>query len=485
MAYFGSARKEMRMKDPDLAQSLSLDEGLRKELVKAVLDYHAAFLATLPEGKAYHGDADAGAALASLPFRESGYEVRDILEVFHRSVTENGINPASGRHFGYVPGGGLETAAWGDFLAAVTNRYSGVHFANPGAARMENQVIAWMCRLVGYEAGSYGSLLSGGSLANLTGIIAARDRSGLRARDFERSVVYLTQETHHCVQKALRLAGMGEALLQYVPMDECFRMNTSFLVQAIRDDRNQGRIPFMIIGSAGTTNTGAIDPLEQLAMIAEKEEIWFHVDAAYGGFFLLNQHLGPRFRGLERADSIVMDPHKSLFMPYGTGVILVRRREDLLASNHYTAAYLRDSLPEGDELSAADYSPELTRHFRGMRIWFSLTLLGQAPFRQSLAEKIALSAYFQQEIAKRGFATGPEPELSISLFRWIPGVGDANEANNRLLAAVHADGRIFISSTTLNGLVWLRMAILVFRARQADVDFALRVLEDLRDGLEG
>ena len=467
----------------DFSDLLSLPPGDRSQLIKKVTDYYIKFLDGLPEGKAYLGDEDAGKALASMPFQENPYPIDQIFDVFHQSVTENGINPCSGKHFGYVPGGGIETAAWGDFLGALTNRYSGINFANPGAVRMENQVISWMCNLVGYDHRSHGSLLSGGSIANLTGIIAARDHKELKARDFERAVIYLTDETHHCVQKALRLAGMGESVIRYVPMDENFIMQPEALEAIIKEDLRLGLIPFLLIGSAGTTNTGAIDPLDKLANIASNHQIWFHVDAAYGGFFLLVEALRSKFKGIEKADSIVMDPHKSLFMPYGSGVILVRNAEHLFKSNYYTAAYLQDDMEGQDERSPADYSPELTRHFRGMRLWFSLSMLGISPFRQVLAEKIDLSHYFYREIQNAGFEVGPFPALSISLFRYVPKEGDANEANTKLLALIHADGHIFVSSTTILGVLWIRMAILVFRAHRKEVDFAIKTMEKLKNSM--
>jgi len=469
--------------EKDLTDLLTLKPDERGQLIQTVTDYYLQFLDRLPEGKAYLGDEDAGKGLASMPFKEDPYQIHQVFDVFHQSVTENGINPASGKHFGYVPGGGIETAAWGDFLGALTNRYSGVNFANPGAVRMENQVISWMCNMVGYGERSHGSLLSGGSIANLTGIIVARDYKKLKARDFDRAVIYLTAETHHCVQKALRLAGMAESMIRYVAMDEKFRMKPDALEQTIEQDLALGLIPFLLIGSAGTTNTGAIDPLERLAEIASQFNLWFHVDAAYGGFFLLVEEIKNQFRGIEKADSVVMDPHKSLFMPYGSGVILVREGEHLFKSNHYTAAYLQDVMEGQDERSPADYSPELTRHFRGMRIWFSLHILGISPFREALREKIKLSQYFYHEIQKAGFETGPFPALSILLFRYVPSTGNANEANTRLLSMIHEDGQIFVSSTTVDGILWIRMAILVFRAHQKEVDFAIKHLEMLKNEL--
>jgi glutamate/tyrosine decarboxylase-like PLP-dependent enzyme len=260
-------------------------------------------------------------------------------------------------------------------------------------------------------------------------------------------------------------------------------MRPEALEAIIEEDLRLGLIPFLLIGSAGTTNTGAIDPLNRLADIASNHQIWFHVDAAYGGFFLLVDELRSKFKGIEKADSIVMDPHKSLFMPYGSGVILVRNAEHLFKSNYYTAAYLQDDMEGQDERSPADYSPELTRHFRGMRLWFSLSMLGISPFRKVLAEKIDLSHYFYDEIQKAGFEVGPFPALSISLFRYVPKEGDANEANTKLLALIHADGQIFVSSTTILGVLWIRMAILVFRAHHKEVDFAIKTMEKLKNSM--
>jgi glutamate/tyrosine decarboxylase-like PLP-dependent enzyme len=340
-----------------------------------------------------------------------------------------------------------------------------------------------MCKLIGYKEGSHGSLLSGGSIANLSAIITARDHKELKAKNFEKAVIYLTTETHHCVQKALRLAGMGESVIRYIPMDEKFSMQPDALETTIQKDIELGLIPFLIIGSAGTTNTGAIDPLEKLADIAANHQIWYHVDAAYGGFFLLVDELKEKFRGIERADSVVIDPHKSLFMPYGSGVILVRDAAHLFKSNYYTAAYLQDSMDGQEELSPADYSPELTRHFRGIRIWFSLSVLGISPFRKALAEKIELSHYFYHEIKKAGFEVGPFPALSIMLFRFVPNQGDSNEANTNLLSLIHEDGQIFVSSTTIQGILWIRMAILVFRAHKKEVDIAIKTLEKFKNKL--
>jgi aromatic-L-amino-acid/L-tryptophan decarboxylase len=399
-----------------------------------------------------------------------------MLELLKTQVDRSGINPASGGHLGYVPGGGVFPTALGDYLAAITNRYSGIFFANPGAVRIENQLIRWMCRMIGYPEGSLGNLASGGSIANLIAIVTARDAKGIKAREVERSVIYLTQQVHHCVQKAVRIAGLGEAIIRYIPMDGQYRMDAASLRQQIERDIAGDLKPFLVVASAGTTDTGAIDPLDEVASIAEQFDLWYHIDAAYGGFFMLVDELKERFRGIERSDSLAIDPHKGLFLSYGLGAVLIKDVKAQFQSHYYKANYMQDAAGEGEELSPADLSPELTKHFRGLRMWMALHLLGLQPFRAALMEKVALCRYFYEKIRKMGFETGPYPELSIMIYRYVPPKGDANEFNERLVRYVQEDGRVFISSTTIDGVYWIRLAVLSFRTHRREVDLCLEVL---------
>ncbi len=252
----------------------------------------------------------------------------------------------------------------------------------------------------------------------------------------------------------------------------------------IKEDKEKGLIPFFINATFGTTNTGAIDPINEIAEIANSHKLWFHIDAAYGGFFKLVKELETHYEGVENADSITLDPHKSLFLPFGTGAVLVKNREALLEVHHYLADYMQDTHSENEEVSPADVSPELTKHFRGMRLWLPLKLFGLRPFRAALEEKLYLARYFHEKIGKMdGFETGPEPELSIDMFRFKPEKEEANSYNKRLLQEIQNDGRIFLSSTTINGIFWIRLAVLHYRTHLEQIDLLLDIIKTKTEAL--
>ncbi len=463
-----------------ISRQLEPSPQAREQVREVVVAYAEEFLERLHAVKAYEVEKDVARELRRSPISDEPASIEELLELVRRCVDGPGLNPASPGHLAYVPGGGIYYSSLGDYLAAVTNRYAGVRFAGPGAVEMENLLLDWMAELVGYPQGSGGNLASGGSIANLIGIVAARDAHDLKARDFERAVVYLTEQAHHCVHKALRVAGMGECELRYVAMDEGYRMIPAALESAIADDRAAGRIPWLVIASAGSTDVGAIDPLDDIGRIAKDAGLWYHIDAAYGGFFALLEEYRPRLRGMELSDSIVLDPHKGLFLPYGSGAVLVKDKLALHRPHRYQAAYMQDILAaEAEEIgSPAELSPELTKHFRGLRLWLPLKLHGLAPFRACLEEKLLLARYFYEEVGRRGFEVGPEPELSVATYRWVPGSGDANAFNQALVDEIHRDGRVFISSTMLDGRFTLRMAALTFRTHKDTVDLLLDVLEE-------
>lgn len=415
------------------------------------------------------------------PFQEEAENMDALLSLIRKKVNRQGINPASGKHLGYVPGGGLFPAALGDYIAAVTNRYSGIYFANPGAVQMENYCIRWMCELAGYPSSALGNLASGGSVATLTAITTARSTKGIKARDIENCVIYLTEQVHHCLHKALRIAGMEEAQLQYIPMDEQFRMQANVLEKQVKADQEKGLIPFLLVGSAGTTDTGAIDPLDELADISATFDLWFHVDAAYGGFFLMLDDVRKAFKGIERSDSITIDPHKGLFLPYGLGAVLIKDVKAQYQAHYYKANYMQDALPDNEEWSPADLSPELTKHFRGLRMWLPLKLYGLKPFRAALQEKILLCQYFYEKVQEMGFEVGPFPQLSILIYRYRPEGQDINAFNEQLVKYVKNDGRVFLSSTKIEGAYWIRLAVVSFRTHLKEINLCLKIL---REGLE-
>lgn len=473
--------RELETKAKQLEPALIDRIGMSAKVIR----YGQSFLGKLPEKDAYTDTNHKGSRLLEFPIQEDPADLDNLLELLEAEVDTPGLNPASGKHLGYIPGGGLYPSALADYLAAVSNRYAGVFFSSPGAVRMENMCIRWMCDLIGYPEKSGGNLTSGGSIANLTALVAARDHAEIKAKDFGQAVIYTTRQVHHCVIKAIKFAGLADATIRTIEMDDRFRMKPGRLEEHIEKDKQDGRLPLIIFASAGTTDLGAVDPLESIAEIATKHKIWFHVDAAYGGFFLLTDYGKKVMTGIDRADSVTIDPHKGLFLPYGSGALLVKDVQKLYDSQHMTANYLQDTLSATDELSPADLSPELSKHFRGLRMWLPLKLFGVAPFRAALAEKLELARYFYREVQKiEGIEVGPEPELSVMFFRYIPDSGDANTFNDKLVDTIHKDGRIFLSSTNIDDTFYIRLAVLSFRTHLDTIDLTLEIIREKIDVLE-
>lgn len=450
----------------------------RKEVRDKVISYSENFLDEIAHAKTYIAPQE-NQTLFNSPISEEPIAIEEVINLIKENVDTPGLNPASGNYLGYIPGGGLYYSALGDYLVDIANRYAGYFFAAPGAVQMENMLLNWMSELAGYPAYSAGNLTSGGSIANLIAIVTARDASNVQAKDYDKMVVYLSEQTHHCLDKALNIAGLKECIKRTVPLNAQFQMRPEALEQMVVEDKKNGLKPWLIVASAGTTDTGVVDPLEQIGAIAKKEQLWFHVDAAYGGFFLLTKEGKKILKGIELSDSLVMDPHKGLFLPYGTGVVLVKEKNKLLQSHAYQANYLQDISISEDDLSPANLSPELTKHFRGMRLWLPLKLFGLKLFKAALEEKLLLAKYFEQEIKKiDGFEIISTAELSIVTYRYLPKQGDANLFNQQLVQEIQKDGRVFISSTVINGKFTLRMAILSFRTHLENIDLALAVLKE-------
>jgi glutamate/tyrosine decarboxylase-like PLP-dependent enzyme len=422
--------------------------------------------------------------LYGAPISEDPVDMNTAVDLFSRYVVQPGINPASPRFLGYIPGGGLYPSAVGDFLAAVTNRYAGIFYAAPGAVQMENMLLDWMAKTVGYPEGARGNLTSGGSVAHLVAVVTARDACRLKAKDFDRAVVYLTEHTHHSADKALRIAGLGECVKRHIQMDEHYRMDANALDRAIVSDKQAGLIPWLVIASAGTTDTGAVDPLEAISQIADIYEVWLHVDGAYGAFFALCEQGKRVLAGMEESDSIIMDPHKGLFLPYGTGAVLVKDAQNLYDALRADASYMQDLIDTVEEPSPADLSLELTKHFRGVRLWLPLKLFGTRPFAAALEEKLLLARYFYGKLREVDrFEVGPSPDLSVVTFRCTSPRGDANILNQQLMRMLQEDGQVYLSSTTINGKFVIRLAVLSFRTHLDEIERTYEVLLQLSQRL--
>jgi glutamate/tyrosine decarboxylase-like PLP-dependent enzyme len=457
----------------ETAAPLEPDSGERRALGTQALDHALAFLDQVETAPSLRPATEGFSKHLDPEFTEEGRDAAAVLDYVGECIERPGIATTSPRFMGYIPGGGLFHSALGDMLAAASNKYSGFAPAAPGAVRIENACTAWLANVIGYPSTSAGTLTSGGSIANLTAIVAARE-----ARDAEGGgAIYLTRFAHHCIDKALHIAGRGRSPRRAVATDDAYRMSAEALEQALEQDRSNNVRPWLVVASAGTVDTGAIDPLPEIAELCRRYGAWLHVDGAYGGLFALCEEGRALLRGIAEADSVALDPHKTLFLPYGTGAALVRDGQHLLDAFSASAEYIRPFSETDVGPSPADLSPELTRHFRALRLWLPLQIAGIAAFRAAQAEKLALARYFHTRLSELdGWDPGAPPDLSVVAFRYLPSKGDIDEFNERLIRHVQEEGRVMLSGTRIDGSFRLRCAILCFRTHLEHVDEAIDAL---------
>jgi len=444
-----------------------------REMGRAALEYAIDFLGRRVGARAAQPpDAPevARAHRGSPP--EVGGEFAPLLELIE-TIANNATDNAGPGFLAYIPGGGLFASSIADLLSTTIDRYVNLWSEAPVAAQIEDNVVRWLCDLFDFPTESRGVLTSGGSMANFSAIVTARaDRL---PENFLSGTLYVSEHVHASVTKAAMLAGFPVRHVRSIAADPSMRLDVEALGLAVAEDRAAGLAPFAVVGSAGTTNTGAIDPLEELADVAATEGLWFHVDAAYGGFFQLTSRGRERFRGIERADSITLDPHKGLFLPYGTGALVVREGQKLRDAHHVgTSAYLQDLAGDADIPNFAEYSAELSRDFRGLRVWFPLKLHGVSAFREALDEKLDLTEHLYEELkADPNLEVPWPPDLTVVPFR----LRDRDdEANRALLGAINATGRVFLSSTLLEGRFTIRPCIVSHRTHIDRVDECIEII---------
>lgn len=460
----------------------SVDEmrAMLHQVSERVID-HVASLPDQPAAYLEGGRAGARALVEALP--EQGTDLEPLLDLLFEDAIPLSFNTAGPGYLAYIPGGGVFPSAVADLIANAVNRYVGVWVAAPALVQLELNVIRWFCDIVGYPAGSGGLLTSGGSLANFTAVVTAR-RERL-PEDFQSGTIYTSDQTHHSVRKAAVLAGFPEASVREIPSNDDFEIRLDVLRDRIAEDREAGLRPFLVVASAGTTNTGAIDDLTGIADVARDEGLWMHVDGAYGGFFMLTARGQEALRGMERADSITLDPHKGLFLPYGTGSLLVRDGEALRRAHSIFADYMPVMQHDADFIDFCDVSPELSRDFRGLRAWLPIKLFGIDAFRASLDEKLDLARWATDQLREEpDMEILAEPRLSLTAFRLAPaGHSDEelNELNRELLVRINARQNVYLTGTSLRGRFALRICILSFRTHRDRME---QCLADIRDSVE-
>ena len=471
--HLAGAPQEGRGEDTGPVWPLEPDRREMERVLQAVSERGVRAIEELPGKPAFDvDDADAIAAAARQDRPGAPLPLHDVLDLVFERLAPKSFNNLGPRFMAYIPGGGLFHSAVAELVAAALNRYVGVWAAAPGLAQLEANVVRWFCGWVGYPSSAGGFLSSGGSLANFSAVVTARAER-LGEVDLARGTVYVSDQTHHSVAKAARLAGIREAHVRAIGVDEKLRVRLDELEERIVEDRARGLVPFLLVGNGGTTNTGAIDPLDALATVAMRHGLWFHVDAAYGGFFVLTERGRERLRGLERADSITLDPHKGLFLPYGTGCLLARDVSALRRAHGLEADYMPQLQTETDRVDFCEISPELSRSFRGLRVWLPVQLLGVEPFRAALDEKLDLAEWVSSELERiAGVEVVASPQLSTLAFRLLrPDLSAErqDELNRRFLEAIHRDRKVLLTPTRIGGRYVIRISILNFRTHREHV----------------
>ncbi|MEZ4416723.1 MAG: aminotransferase class V-fold PLP-dependent enzyme [Gemmatimonadota bacterium] len=466
----------------------------------ALVDRIAELFETLPSRPVTPGwDATAARQVigAPRPLPEAGAPAGELVRSATESVIEGSLYNAHPRFFGYITAGSAPVGVLGELLAAAVNPNVGGHALSPVATEIEVETVRWIAELIGFPPGGSGLLTSGGNMANLTAFWAARTRmlgagirtSGLRGAAQPR--VYVSAETHTWVQKAADLSGMGTEAVRWIPTDDSLRVDLSALRAAIAQDRARGDLPFMIVGTAGSVSTGAIDPLPALAELAKEEGLWFHVDGAYGAFAAALPEADEDLLGIRLADSVALDPHKWLYAPLDAGCVLVRDVQTLRDTYSYHPPYYRF---DPDTTNYVDLGPENSRRFRALKVWLQLQQMGREGVVECIAEDCALARTIHQQAGEHPDLETYTRSLSIATFRFVPpdlrtrlGEPDVeatlNELNEQILAAVNHDGRAFLSNAVVRGRFLLRACVVNFRTGtedcQALVDEVARVGRNL------
>jgi aromatic-L-amino-acid decarboxylase len=408
--------------------------------------------------------------------------LKEILDDVFENKISNALPTTHPGFMAYIPGGGIFHAGLAELIAKISNRYISIDATAPFLSQIEIDVLKWFCEMVGFPETSGGTLTSGGSIANLTAVICARTL--IMGDDFFKGRVYASEFVHHSMWKAFHAAGIPASNIRSIPIDLEFKLDVKKLEQTIKEDIKKGFTPLMVVANAGSTNTGTIDALDLIADITKKFNMWLHVDAAYGGFFSMLKEGKKRLKGIELADSITLDPHKGLFLPYGTGAFIVRDREKLKRVFSHDADYIPSTSAQQDYWNFSEMSLELTRPFRGLGVWLPFKMLGANVFKETLNEKLELANYFHEKISQSGrWQIVAAPELTITVFKYSNeslSLVELNKINQSVLEYVNDKGRANLSGTIINDYFVIRCCVLSFRTHQLHLD---HLLGDLDEGL--
>jgi aromatic-L-amino-acid/L-tryptophan decarboxylase len=465
---------------------LAMDAATFKALGHALVDQVGDLLAGVADGPVTRNatpSAIRDALDLSGPLPEHGTEPAALLQHTARQLFAHSLFNGHPRFFGYITSSPAPIGMLGDLLASAVNANVGSWILAPAATEIETQTVRWIAELIGFPAGD-GLLVTGGNVANIVCFIAARAAAapwdvrtaGLAADDARPLVVYASKETHTWIQKATDLCGLGTGAIRWIDTLPDLRMDVKALARAIDSDAAAGRIPFLVVGTAGSVSTGVVDPLREIAALCREKGLWFHVDGAYGAFAAALPDAASDLRALSGADSVAVDPHKWLYAPLEAGCALVRHADALTRAFAYHPPYYHF-----DErvMNFVDRGPQNSRGFRALKVWLALRQVGAAGYRRMIADDIALSRRMADAIDRHPELQLMTQSLSIATFRYVPrdlpsdpaAIDEhLNRLNASLLEALQREGAIFVSNAVIDGRYALRACIVNFHTTAADVE---------------
>jgi glutamate/tyrosine decarboxylase-like PLP-dependent enzyme len=464
---------------------IDLDDEQLRAFGQEVLELCLAHWQRVPNGKVWEPpDAKALDRVLRKAMPEQPGDRGAILAQLRNTVFTAQAHQAHPRFLAFVPGPGNFVSALGDLIASVHNPFAGNWLAGAGAQTVERTVIEWLAKEAGLPYGAGGIFLSGGSLSNVTAIIAAREWK-FSAGKWGQGAIYLSEQTHVSVRRMLRFLGFDNRQVRVVPSDAGFRLPIEGLRKKMDDDAREGLIPFCVVSNAGTTNTGAVDPMTEISALCKERRAWMHVDGAYGGLAVLCEEGKAALSGMELADSITLDPHKWLFQPYASSCLLARDPRTLANAFRTSADYLQDA--EGD-WNLFDYGPELTRPFRALKVWLSLEVFGAAAFREAIAHGFELARFAESKIAETADWRVVTPaSMGIVTFRHEPeGMKPAqmDEHNTSIAGQCLRQGFAFVVTTRVRGQVALRLCTINPRTTKDDISATMQHLGQLAGSIE-
>ncbi len=468
---------------------LAMEAATFRKLGHRLVDQVAGFLESLPLGPVTRDESPSTVRDAldlTGPLPELGTDPEALLERTAQFLFAHSLFNGHPRFFGYITAPPTPIGILGDFLAAAVNQNVGAWTLSPAATEIESQSVRWIAELIGYPVNCGGLLVSGGNMANFVCFLAARTAKaswnvrehGVSGDSGRRLRVYCSAETHTWIQKAADLSGLGTASIRWIATDAKLRMDVAALRRQIEADTAAGDVPFLVVGTAGSVSTGAVDPLPEISTLCKEYGLWFHVDGAYGGFAAAVPQAHDDLRGLTLADSVAVDPHKWLYAPLEAGCALVRDPEMLRAAFAYHPPYYHF---EERVTNYVDYGPQNSRGFRALKVWLALKHVGAAGYRKMIEEDIRLSQAMAQAVSRHAELQLMTQELSITTFRYVPRnlrtkltepqvEFHLDALNRELVDRLQRGGETFVSNAVVDGHYVLRACIVNFHTTQTDVE---------------